>query len=234
MENETITKILPESKLFVVVTGIIFTLIGLFIVQLVKQEPKLLVVIVTILTGWFIGQLVEQVVKKALIKLKLDETIKKKNLEKAIFGLSMTNLISSFMKWYIVLVFLKEAIVRIELTSLAQFFDAVLMAIPDWILGGMILIGAMILGNFFSDKIKEREFIFSEVVGGIVYFFIMYIAVVLTLPKFGFVNTALLEDVFRYLILGISIGLALALGISFGFALREPASEFIKKWQKKK
>lgn len=197
--------------------------------------PKFISAAILLLISFLVSWIFEKIVRGMLERIEADKWSRKHGLEKAIFGLSITDIISRTVKWYIMILFLREVVLRLDLIELAGFFSAVILWIPSWIIGGAIIIGALMLANFLKEKIKASDMIFNDIIGGAVYVLIMYFAVVLTLPKFGITNTSLLEDVFRYVMIGISVGIAIAIGIGFGFAIKEgPAKNFFSNFKRKK
>ena len=93
-----------------------------------------------------------------------------------------------------------------------------------------MLIEGVIFADFVRRQIKKEIFPFNETIGELIYGTIIFFAIVMALPEFGLENTNLLEDSFKYIVLGISVGISLAIGIGFGWAIKEgPAKNFFKK-----
>ncbi|MCW1296195.1 MAG: hypothetical protein OH319_00750 [Candidatus Parvarchaeota archaeon] len=197
----------------------------------VTAIARIIIAVIVFFVGYIIALICEGIAKRILMQLKIDHWIKERGLEKALFNISMTKAVAWVVKWYVIVIALREALVQLNLVTLASFFGAIIDAVPNWILGAIMLGIGLILAHFASEKIKEKKFALSDFVSGVVYFIIVYFAIVLALPKFGYTEISLLADIFRYFIAGISAGIAIALGISFGFALQEPAKRWLKKYK---
>ena len=197
----------------------------------VTAIARIIIAVIVFFIGYIVALICEGIAKRILMQLKIDAWIKQRGLEKALFNISMTKAIAWVVKWYVIIVALREALIQLNLITLGNFFGAIIDAVPNWILGAIMLGIGLILAHFASEKVKEKKFAMSEFISGVLYFIIVYFAIVLALPKFGYTEVSLLADIFRYFIAGISAGIAIALGISFGFALQEPAKRWLKKYK---
>jgi cellobiose-specific phosphotransferase system component IIC len=192
--------------------------------------PKIVAALLILLLGWLIAKLSEKIVFKLMNTWGVDKWIAKVKLKESLFNISVEKTTSIIIKYYIIVVFLKEAASRVTLQFLTDLLDGILTAIPSIILGSVIVIITLILGDFFKKKIKKSKFPFKETVSGVVYSVTLFFGMVIALPKFGLENIQLIEDSFRYIVLGLSLGFAIAIGIGFGWAIKEgPAKNFFKR-----
>ncbi len=194
--------------------------------------PIILTAAIIILLGWITAKIIEKIVVKLLLELKIDKFEKQHRIDKALYGVRLTSLISNGIKWYIFLLFMNEAAAELGLGFIAGLLNKILESLPEWLFGGAMIGGALILGHRIQEKISESKLLFGKVGANAVYFVIIYFALVLSLPKFGFQNTEILVDTFKFLAAGISAGLAIAIGIAFGTALKEPAKKMLEDWIK--
>ena len=192
--------------------------------------PRVVTALMIIILGWLIAKLGEKVVYKLMVTAQVDKWIKKLKLDESLFGVSVNKSASIIIKYYILIVFLKEAASKAALPFIAELLGGLLTAIPSIILGSAIIIATIIIGNFFKKKIMKSQFPFKETVSGVVYGITLFFGIIMALPKFGLDNTQLIEDSFRYIVLGISLGFAIAIGVGFGWAIKEgPAKNFFKR-----
>jgi len=220
MANETLTSIfeLPAQALQESFTVALMAL------------PKVITALLILIVGWFIAKISEIIIRKLLIASNVDEWIKKMKLKESLFNISITDAASLIVKYYIIIIFLKEAAFRAGLTFLSDMFDALITAVPEITIGAGIIIIALLFADFVKKRLKTMVVPFNESLGEVVYGIIMFFAIVMALPKFGLTNTSLLEDSFKFIVLGISLGISLAIGIGFGWAIKEgPAKNFFKK-----
>jgi len=196
--------------------------------------PKIVTALLVLILGWFIAKLSEIIVKKLLTASKVDEWIEKKKLKKTLYGVSITDAGSLIVKYYVLIIFFKEAAYRASLIFLSDMFDTLIAAIPNITIGAGIVILGLLFADFIRKKIRKAVIPFNDTIAEVTYGIIIFFAVVMALPKFGLTNTSLLEDSFKFIVLGISLGISLAIGIGFGWAIKEgPAKQFFKKSKKK-
>jgi hypothetical protein len=196
--------------------------------RIVDFLPKLFGAIIILLIGWVVAWIAEKITRRVLIRIELDKLIKRWKLEKAFFHISMTNALVLLVKFYVWVLFFAQAATTMELLVIADFLDAIIKWIPSWVVGGLIIVIGIAVGDFLNKRIQKIDIMFSELAGGLVYFIIIYFAIVLALPKFGFREIEILVDTFKYFIAGIAGGIAIAIGLAFGLALREPVAELFK------
>jgi len=201
---------------------------------LIMSIPKVVTALLVLILGWFIAKISESIVKRLLKASKVDDWIKKMKLKESLFNLSLTDAGGLIVKYYILLIFLKEAAVRAGLNFLSEMFDAIILAVPELTVGAGIIIIGLVFADFVRKKIRKAVIPFNDTIAEVTYGIILFFALVMALPKFGLTNTSLLEDSFKFIVLGISLGISLAIGIGFGWAIKEgPAKNFFKKSEKK-
>ncbi|MBD3312712.1 hypothetical protein GF352_04640 [archaeon] len=192
--------------------------------------PRIIAALLILVFGWFVAKISEFVIKKLLIASKVDDWIKKSKLKESLYNINIANTASLIVKYYILIIFLKEASVRAGLIFLSEMFDTLIKAVPELSIGAGIIILGLLFADFIRKKVSKMELPFNEGASELIYGVIMFFALVMALPKFGLTNTSLLEDSFKFIVLGISLGLSLAIGIGFGWAIKEgPAKNFFKK-----
>lgn len=196
--------------------------------------PTLLSAIIILLIGYIFGVLLKKILIKAMRGAKIDQWTKNIGLDNALFGVSISKVMANALKWYIVLISVYQACIVLDLTGVVIFINSVLVWIPNAIIGGLTVVAGLAIANFFSEGIKKQEILFADMISTFVYGIILYFSVVLALPKLGFTQIDILVDSFKYFVAGISAGIAIAVGLSFGLALKDPISDIIKKGRKRK
>ncbi len=196
--------------------------------------PNLIGALLVLIVGIPISNFMQKVVSKLLTKARLDDWARKNGLEKALFHTSLTDILAAFTKWVLLLIFFTQASTTLGLTTLTDFLVGFLQAIPNIIVGALIVVISLTLGDFFERSVKSKAFAFSEIFAAGVYFLTVYFGIVLALPKFGITNVEILVNGFNYIIAGISVGIAIALGLGVGLALKDPIAKLITKGSKKR
>jgi hypothetical protein len=183
---------------------------------------------IIIIIGWVLSKIVEKIVRKTLQELDVHKWEKKNHIDRALYGIKLTDIIIFVIKWYIVLLFLNEAATEVKLPFVASIIQSVLLLVPQIGMGSLFMIAALIFGHKISERVEKSKLLFGKIGAKVLYLIIIYFALVMALPKFGFENTEILVDTFRILMAGLALGGAIAIGIGFGTALKEPAQRMVK------
>ncbi len=189
---------------------------------------NLLSFIILFIIGLGLGGVVFKIIKDALESLGLGVELKKHNIAGAFGGFELSSILAGIVKWYIVLLFIGQGIAKLNLVKLSMFVDELMVYIPNAILGLLILIVALLLSNLSAGRIRSRKTPISDVFALGVEVVIVFFGVVIALPKFGVHNVSILEDSFKILSIGVSLGL----GIAIGLGLKEPISKLGEKYRK--
>lgn len=173
--------------------------------------------------GVVVGAVVYKIIKSALDSVRVEERMAKHGLQDALGGLQLTKVVAGIFMIYVVLVLMGSGIDIVAERSGAGFNEVRLVVMfrelvrlyPDFVLGGFIIIGGAIIGDFMQDRIKQsKTSLASESVGFLVQGMVLFFAIVLALPHFQIKeNVDILTDSFKIIVAGISIGLAIAMGL---------------------
>ncbi len=191
--------------------------------------------IVLTIAGLMVGGFLCKIIKDSLEAIGLEAWLKKYKLADAIGGMSLSSILAGIVKWYIVLVFISTGIEQIlpahpvkGMPALAQFMTDLMVYIPGAILGTLVMIAALLVADFVGDGIKRRKLAFSEAFALVIESIIVFFGAVLALPKFGITDVSVLTDSFKILMVGLSLGLAIAIGLG----LKDSISDVGKKYEK--
>ncbi len=194
--------------------------------------------------GIVVGAIVYKIIKAALDSIRVEERMAKHGLHDALGGLQLTRVISGIFMIYVVIVFLATGIDAVarpigqDQNALVLMFNnpdgasnSLVELYPQFVLGGFIIIAGALVGDFMQDRIKEsKTSLASDSVAWLVQGMVIFFAIVLALPHFQIrENVELLTDSFKIVVAGISIGLAIAMGLG----LQETFRHWGKKVEKK-
>jgi len=194
--------------------------------------------------GIVIGAIVYKIIKAALDSVRIEERMAKHGLHDALGGLQLTRVIASIFMIYVVIVFLATGIDAVA-TPIGQDRNALVLMFnnpdevsnslvelyPQFVLGGFIIIAGALVGDFMQDRIKEsKTSLATDSIGWLVQGMVIFFAIVLALPHFQIrENVDMLTDSFKIVVAGISIGIAIAMGLG----LQETFKHWGKKVEKK-
>jgi len=187
---------------------------------------NLCLAVILVIAGWIVGMFLKQVVAKVLQALKLDEWAARHKLKDAVGGVPLSQLVGSFVKWYVVLLFLQSAVHLIALEPLANFVGLVLVWLPFFIAGALIVVLGLMLAKFVKDKILATNLAHKKTVGLAMELIIIYVALVMGLSNAG-INVTILERAFEIAFTAFVFVFAIVLGVSFGLAFKKDAKQFV-------
>lgn len=188
--------------------------------------------------GLLLGGVLYKITKEFLISIGLESELGKHRVADSIGGIPISNILASIVKWYTVLLFIWQGLVVFnapfsispEFNKLGMVMEGVLVGyVPEAILGLLVLLVALIIADFVGSNIRKRNVSFAEILAMGAETMIVFFGAVLALPKFGIHNVSILEDSFKILMVGISVGLAIALGLGLKDVVAEAGKDIIKK-----
>jgi len=201
--------------------------------SVITYLPGLIAALITVVIGYFVGLLVGTLLRKGLEKTKLQDWLKKSGRDKSLGGLNAPRIIGSLVKWWIFIAFLSPAAGLIMLTPLANMLAAVAQWLPHLLAGIIIMIVGVVLADFAADKISvAKKMKGVGAIGTIVKVSIVVFFLSISLKEIG-IKVTLAETSLLIVITGVVLALSLAIGISFGFALRKHADKMLTNFFKK-
>ena len=83
------------------------------------------------------------------------------------------------------------------------------------------------------EQIKGSEGVYSDLIGRVINFFTVYVAIALALPFLG-INPSLVNNILLIIIGSVGFGLGLAIGLGLKDIVAKEADKYIGKLEKKK
>lgn len=217
----SITEFVSQYIKWYIVVGALNVLEISVLSYLLVFMSNLLWFIVLLVVGLMLGGIVFKVVKNGLVTVGVEAELEKHKIAHAFGGIELSSILAGIIKWYLVLLFAAQGIAKLGLPRLSMFVDGLLDYIPSAILGVLVLLVALLIAKFVGVRLMARKLAFAEILALGAEAVIIFFGIVLALPKFGVVNVGILEDSFKILAAGLSLGLAIAIGLG----LKEPISK---------
>ncbi|MEM7816749.1 MAG: hypothetical protein QXZ20_02425 [Candidatus Aenigmatarchaeota archaeon] len=200
-----------------------------FAIMTINYLPNLVAAIVLLVIGLLVGKVVGIVVKEVLVRLKIDEylPLKKKKV------ISASEIFSIISRWWIYLAFISAALSEqvLGVPVIANWVESIMNFIPNIIGAAIIIIVGYLLGEFIGNELKKSETQYGSLVGKVIFFFIMYVAIAIALPILG-ISTTLVENILLIIIGSIGLGLAIAIGLGLKDVITEIAKKYVKENKK--
>ena len=193
--------------------------------QIVSFIPNLVGAIVLLAIGYIVGKIVGIVIKGLCDKAKVDRYARLK-------GFRISELLKIAGEWIIYLVFIQSAVQFLGIVALAEFVNEIIYFIPKAVGAAIIIIVGYILGNFFEEQIKASEGVYSDLIGRVVNFFTVYVAIALALPFLG-INPSLVNNILLIIIGSVGFGFGLAIGLGLKDIVAREANKYIGKLERK-
>ena len=156
----------------------------------------------------------------------LDEWAREHKLRDAIAGIPLSELVGSFVKLYVILIFLAQAADFVLLGSIRTFLNALVYYIPLVIAGLIILVLGVLLAKFVRNKIEATQHKFKKAAASVIEFIIIYVALVIALKRIG-IDVSLLEYAFLVAFTVFVVLIAVVIGLGVGSAFKDDAKDFV-------
>ena len=195
--------------------------------------PGIFAAVIFVIIGYLIGIVAKTIVVKALQQTKIDQWMEEQNLVGAIGNKEVSGIAGSIVKWYLFFIFLKQAVEIVQLATLNEFLGFWINYVL-YLLGAVVIVLAgLIIGRYVRNAIESTSHSLKRIAGVVMEVIIVYIAIVMAIRIIG-LPTQVLELAFLIGVAGFVGALGIAIGISFGLALKGEAGTFIKEMKKKK
>ena len=187
-------------------------------------SPKLVGAVILLVIGLVLGKVIGRVVKELLDKTKLDYYV----TETTKPVVSLTHLFAVIVRWWIYIGFVGAAVEVLGITVLQVWFVKILNFIPNIIGATAIMVAGYVLAEYIKDQMKKTGKIYASIVSKILFFFIIYVSIAISLPILG-IPATLVSNILLIIIGSVGLGIAIALGLG----MKEAVAEISKKYAKK-
>lgn len=202
-------------------------------VSFIQLLPKLIAAIIILIVGYVLAYIVGHALKVLLWKIGLDKQIEKAKISKAMGRLRLSSILGEITKWYIFIIFLQSAVDIVNLGTLSVLLQEFVMWLPNVIAAALVIIFGLYMAHFITIKIREHTDVKGgKTLTGILNVVIIFIVTIIALEQIG-INVAILTNTFLILLSAFALGIALAIGLSFGLGTKNNANKAlgkIKKW----
>ena len=196
--------------------------------SLVGQLPGVVAAVIVLIVGGFVAVILGHALRVVLEKLKVDDYVSRARLTKTIGHTHVPALAGEIFKWYVIILFLQQAISLVNLGTLSAILGQFVAWMPNVIVATVIILFGIAVANYIYYKMwehsKQRGVRASA---GIIKAVVIFMVLIMALKQIG-VDVGILEHTFLLIIGALAIGIALALGIGLGLGLRKESETIIK------
>ena len=202
-----------------------------FSVEFAKVIPKVFITAVVVLFGYLLGWLLGNAIKHVLHKMKFDDKFKKLHLAKPLENIHISGLVGWVVKWYTFVIFCAAGASYISLYPVTNIINTFAQWFPNLIIAMTIgLLGAM-AAEYVHKMVLHVSMANVKTLANIAKYFILTVVIILALDQI--IDISVLENVMLIIFAGISLGVAVAIGVSFGLAFKDEAANWVNSVKKK-
>ena len=203
--------------------------------EIVAALPRLIGAIIILLLGWAIGAAIGKAVARVADSVGIDRRAGDTPLGR-VFG-SSQNAVSQFLgkvtAWFVYALAILAAANTLAIPILSAWIARAVSYLPAFIAGLVVIIGGFIVSDFVGDAIQRTraatETMYTTWFATGVRFFLYFIAVVIGLDTMG-IDVQILYLFAQAMAWGLAAGIALAIGIAFGWGGHDYVAAHIDDW----
>lgn len=192
--------------------------------------PELIGALVIIIVGLIVASALGSLIERIISALKIDSLLQKVGLapyfERAGLRLSTGRFLGRLVYWFLVIAFILAASDILGFWALSGFLRDVLLYIPNIIIAALIMLVAVVVGNFLRSLVKASvtasKLHASKFLGTLAWWATVIFGFLAALTQLGIAVT-----IINTLITGLIAMIALAGGIAFGLGGKDYAASLI-------
>lgn len=193
--------------------------------------PDLIGAILILVVGYVVAKLLKKGTDAVLEKVGFDRAISRGGVDDALArtGTQMdpSSAVASLVFWVVLLVTILMAANALGLTAIAAMFEELVTYIPNVIVAILILVFAMMLGEFVKDLILATV---GGVEGARMLAPLAKVSIIVLAIFMALDQLQIAEDIVVTAFTLLLGALALAVGLAFGLGNRELAAEYTRRW----
>lgn len=195
---------------------------------------RLVLAVVFVAVGWFVGSILSRVVKRVFDAVQLEEFLKNHKVEDALGSTKVDSVLVQIVKYYVVILFIADAMKIVQLGTVGTLMGNIVMFAPVAFAGVLVVVLAAVFGELLKEKVLEvsSKSTLAQYTSKGVKAIVIYVGIVIALGTMGF-EVTILEQIFTTILQSIGYAIALAFGLAFGFGGQDDAKDILKKTRKK-
>ncbi len=216
---------------FSLVGGGIYQSIDALIQTGVSIIPGLAIAIILLFIGYVVALVLKKVSVEVVKYLKIDHFLESHDLPQAVGGVSFSILIGELVKWYVIILFLAQAVGFLSLNVIADFVTLFVEKVPLVLAAVLFLALGFYLARYVRNTFNKTNYPKKDLAGMLAEIVIMYLVLVMALANIGF-DTTILVEAFRIAFTVLVIVVALLFGVAFGLSFRKDIKNFVMELRK--
>ncbi len=199
---------------------------------LIAFLPNVVIAVIIFALGWMFGTVLGRAVEHLVAVLHVDKALHKAGFdtlsERAGIRVSVAGFLGGISKWLVIVAFTIASAEILGLTQVTQLLRDILVYIPQVIIAAVILVIAMLLGDFVSKLVSHS--VKATGMNGDFAAQMSKWAIIIVGGVFpALTQLRIAQGLVEVLFTGVVFALSLALGLSFGLGGRDAAARAIEK-----
>jgi hypothetical protein len=199
---------------------------------LIAFLPSVIIAVIIFGLGWIFGTILGRAVDHLVTVLRVDKALHRAGFdqlsEKAGIRVSVAAFLGGVIKWLVVVAFTIASAEILGLTQVTQLLRDILVYIPQVIIAAVILVIAMLLGDFVSRLVSHS--VKATGMNGEMAAQMSKWAIIIVGGVFpALTQLRIAQGLVEVLFTGVVFAISLALGLSFGLGGRDAAAKAIEK-----
>jgi hypothetical protein len=193
--------------------------------------PNIIAAIIILIVGYIVGKIVGGGIRKVLEKAKIGEKLSKSQLINkmlSIINIKFERLIGMLVSFFFYAIFILVAIDILRIQMLREFVTRVILYLPNFIAGILVLIIGLVvvegIVNFIRGTTKEYKISGANAITAVFRAILMLVVIIITLDQWR-INTSIIYTFLQPLAWGV----AAAIAIAFGWGFKDIVGEWGKK-----
>ncbi|MFA5132375.1 MAG: hypothetical protein WC444_03555 [Candidatus Paceibacterota bacterium] len=194
--------------------------------------PNVIIAVIIFALGWAFGSVLGRAVSHLITVLRIDNALHKAGMdavsERAGVKVSLAGFLGGVIKWLVIVAFTVASAEILGLTQVTQLLRDILMYIPQVIIASIVLVIAMLVGDFVARLVKhsvKATGMKGDFAAQVAKWAIIIVGGVFPALTQLRIASGLVEVLFT----GVVFAISLALGLSFGLGGRDAAARAIEK-----
>lgn len=211
------------------------TYLNALLQALIALLPKIGGAAIVLIIGWAVGRVLGKGISKVLVKVRLDEALRKTVIGKALerSGITGVRLFDLVIRWFVYLIAILTAADILNISELSTLLRTTVAYLPSLVAGFFIIIVGFIVSDFIGDVMKgfgeEMRIEYSGLFANALKLFLYFIVIVIALTTMK-IDVSILYVFANALAWGIAIGLCVGLGIALGLGFKDVVARNAERW----
>lgn len=199
---------------------------------LISFLPSVIIAVIVFTVGWVFGSVLGRAVDHLITVLRVDKALHRAGFaalsERAGVRVSVAGFLGGVVKWGVIVASTLASAEILGLTQVTQLLRDILVYIPQVIIAVVILVIAMLLGDFVS-RVVSHSVKATGIDGGLAAQVAKWAIVIVGGVFPALTQLRIAPGLVEVLFTGVVFAVSLALGLSFGLGGRDAAARAIEK-----